>query len=324
MTSGKPIAALPFVLLSGIADACDSFTISGSVADHWSGADTWVGVFRDPPRNGAEAVASTWVSEGEFELEVSCAESVTLIAARKGEVPVAMRMSRSASPPVKLRFAQGLSLTGSVHSDENLPVEGARVSVTRTDEAVRLPESLTTWQSAKEGAFVAGGLAPATYRVSASAEGHIPAELPEVVVVKDAANRVDMQLPKAFYIAGRVIDTTGLAVAAAEIQAADATATSDSEGAFRIGPFRKAQRVYVSARTHLSRSDTAYFLAPMNDVVLTLHDAVELRGSVSNAFTGDLLDDFALAAYAGETRLLTFQDAAGELSAVVSAHTVRS
>ena len=256
---------------------------------------------------------------------------MTLLAVRKGAVPLARRISGSAPAAVDLRFAPGLSLTGSVHSDENLPIGGARVSVTRTDEAeVRLPESLTTWRSSKDGAFVAEGLAPGTYRVAASADGHMPVELPEVVVGEGGANRVDMRLPRAFFIAGRVVDTSGLAVAGAEIHGepstsrgttAGTTPASDSEGAFRIGPFRKGQRVLVSARADLSRSDAAYFLAPMDDLVLTLHDAVEIRGSVSNAFTGELLNDFALKAYGPEVRSFAFRDVAGEFSAAVFWHT---
>ena len=329
--SAKTITALPFVLCSVLADACDTFTISGRVADQGSGLDTWIGVFQDPLAEQAEPVESTWVDAGEFELEVPCAESVTLLAVRKGVVPLARRISGSAPTAVDLRFAPGLSLTGSVHSDENLPIGGARVSVTRTDEAeVRLPESLTTWRSSKDGAFVAEGLAPGTYRVAASADGHMPVELAEVVVGEGGANRVDMRLPRAFFIAGRVVDTSGLAVAGAEIHGepsmsggttAETTATSDSEGGFRLGPFRKAQEVLISARADLSRSDAAYFPAPMDDLVLTLHDAVEIRGSVSNAFTGELLNDFALKAYGPEVRSFAFRDAAGEFSAAVFWHT---
>ena len=317
--------------LGEIVDACDTFTISGRVADQGSGLDTWIGVFQDPLANRAKPVESTWVDAGEFELEVPRAESVTLLAVRKGAVPLARRISGSAPTAVDLRLAPGLSLTGSVHSDKNLPIDEARVSITRIDEAeVRLPESLTTWRSSKDGAFVAGGLAPGTYRVAASADGHMPVELPEVVVGEGGANRVDMRLPKAFFIAGRVVDTSGLAVAGAEIHGesstsrgttAGTTPASDSEGAFRIGPFRKGQRVRVSARANLLRSDAAYFLAPMDDLVLTLHDAVEIRGSVSNAFTGELLNDFALKAYGPEVRSFAFRDAAGEFSAAIFCHT---
>ena len=315
----KLIAALPFVLCSGLADACDTFTISGRVADHGSGGVTWIGVFENPVTDRAEPVESTWVEQGEFELEVPCAESVTLLAVRKGAVPLARQIVGSVPTAVELRFGSGLSLTGSVHSDENLPIGGARISVTRIAEtAVRLPKSLTTWRSSKDGAFVAGGLVPGTYRVAATADGHVSAE---VVVGGGGANRVAMRLPRAFFIAGRVVDTSGLAVAGAEIQAARATGTSDSDGAFRIGPFRKAQRIYVSARADLRRSDAEYVLAPMGDLILTLRHAVEIRGSVSNAFTGEPLDDFALAAYDGEIRSFAFRDAAGEFSAVVPAHT---
>ena len=328
--SAKMIAALPFVLCSVLADACDTFTISGRVADQGSGLDTWIGVFQDPLADQAEPVESAWVDAGEFELEVPCAESVTLLAVRKGAVPLARRIPGSAPTAVDLRFAPGLSLTGSVHSDENLPIGGARVSVTRTDEAeVRLPESLTTWRSSKDGAFVAEGLAPGTYRVAASADGHMPVELPEVVVGEGGANRVDMRLPRAFFIAGRVVDTSGLAVAGAEIHGQPGAATvgrrttgaSDSDGAFRIGPFGKGQRFLVSARADLLRSDAAYFVAPMDDLVLTLHHAVEIRGSVSNAFTGELLNDFALKAYGPEVRSFAFRDVAGEFSAAVFWHT---
>ena len=316
------IVALPFVFCCGLADACDTFTISGRVADQGSGGVTWIGVFEDPATDGAEPVESTWVEQGEFELEVPCAESVTLLAVRKGAVPLARQIVGSVPTAVELRFVSGLSLTGSVHSDENLPIGGARISVTRIAETpVRLPKSLTTWRSSKDGAFVAGGLVPGTYRVAATSDGHAPAELAEVVVGEGGPARVAVRLSRAFFIAGRVVDTTGLAVAGAEIHAARATGASDSEGAFRIGPFRKAQRVYISARADLRRSDAEYVLAPMDDLILTLRHAVEIRGSVSNAFTGETLDDFVLAAYDGETRSFAFRDAAGEFSAVVPAHT---
>ena len=331
--SAKPIAVLPFVLFSGLADACDTFTISGRVADQGAGQDTWIGVFQDPLAEGAEPVASAWVGAGEFELVVPCAESLEFLAMRKGAVPQARRISGSAPTAVDLRFAPGFDLAGSVHSDENVPIGGARVSVTRTDEAaVRLPESLTTWRSSKNGAFVAEGLAPGTYRVAASADGHMPVELAEVVVGEGGANRADVRLPKAFFIAGRVFDTSGRAVAGAEIRGEPSgmdpgttegeTAASDSEGGFRLGPFGKGQRVLISARADLSRSDAAYFQAPTHDLVLMLHHAVEIRGSVSNAVTGEPLDEFAMKAYGGgESRSFPFRDAAGGFSAAVFWHT---
>lgn len=216
MLSAKPIAALLFILCSGLADACDTFTISGRLADQGAGRDTWIGVFQYPLAERAEPVASAWV-EAEFELMVPCAESVTLLALRKGAVPLAGRISGSVPTAVELRFVPGLSLAGSVHSDENLPISGARITVTRVDEAeVRLPESLTTWRSSSDGAFVAGGLVLGTYRVVASADGHMPSEL-DVVVEEGRASRIDVRLPRAFFIAGRVVDTSGTAAVGAEI-----------------------------------------------------------------------------------------------------------
>ena len=326
MLSARPIAALPFILCSGFADACDTFTISGHLADQGSGRDTWIGVFQYPLAEGSEPVASAWVA-AEFELEVPCAESLTFLALRKGAVPLARRISGSTPTAVELRFAAGLSLTGFVHSDEILPIGGARVSLRRIDEAeVRLPESLTTWRSSRDGAFVAGGLVPGTYRVAASADGHMPSEV-DVVVSEGHANRIDVRLPRAFFIAGRVVDTSGTAAVGAEVHGepssldggitAETTATTDSDGVFRLGPLRKGQRILVSARADLWRSDVAYFAAPVEDLVLTLHQAVEIRGSVSNAFTGQLLDDFALKAYGPEVRSFAFRDAEGEFSAAV-------
>ncbi|MCY3837894.1 MAG: carboxypeptidase-like regulatory domain-containing protein, partial [Gammaproteobacteria bacterium] len=326
MACAKPIAVLPFVLCSGLVDACDTFTISGRVSDQGFDRDTWIGVFQDPLADPAEPVASAWV-DTEFELEVPCAESMTLLAMRKGAVPLTRRISGPPPTAVHLRFTPGLSLTGSVHYDENIPIGGARVSVTRINEAeVRLPESLRTWRSSRDGAFVAGGLTPGTYRVAASADGHIPSEL-DVVVGEGGANRVDIRLPKAFFIAGRVVDTSGSAAVGAEIHGESSgmdretpektTATTDSEGVFRLGPFRNRQRILVSARADLSRSDAAYFAAPIEDLVLTLHHAVEIRGSVSDALTGHLLHDFALKTYGPEVRSFRFRDAAGEFSAAV-------
>jgi len=316
-----------------LADACDTFTISGRVADQGSGGDTWIAIFQDPRADQAVPVASTWAHGGEFELEIPRAESVTLLAVRKGAVPLARRISGSVPTAVDLRFAPGLSLTGSVHSDEDFPINEAWISVTPTDEAeVRLPESLTTWRSSKDGAFVAGGLMPGNYRVAASADGHIPVELAEVVVGEDGANRVDISLPRAFFISGRVVDTSGLAVAGADIHAepssmdrgttAGTAGASDSEGAFRLGPFRKAQEILVSAQAGLSRSETAYYVAPMDDLVLTLHHAVDIRGSVSDAFSNELLNDFAVHAYgSGDSRSFAFQGATGEFAASVFWHT---
>jgi len=324
--SAKSITALSFILCSGLADACDTFTISGRVADQDSGVDTWIGVFEEPLADQAVPVESMWIDAGEFELEVPCAESVTLLAMRKGAVPLAKRISGSAPTTVDLRFAPGLSLTGSVHSDEDLPISGARVSLTRIDDVeVRLPESLTTWRSSNGGAVVVDGLAPGTYRVAASADGHM-ATLAQVVVGRDAANRIDIRLPRAYFLSGRVVDTSGSTVAGAEIDAAGATAASDSDGAFRIGPFRKGQRVTLTARANLSRSDTTDFLAPMDDLVVTLHHSVEIRGSVSNAFTGESVNDFALEAFGvyhlgDEVRSFAFRDAAGRFSALIAGNT---
>ena len=331
--SARPIAALPFVLCWGLADACDTFTISGRVAVQGSGEDTWIAVFRDPLAEHEEPVESAWIDAGDFEVEVPCFESVTLVAVQEGAVPLARRISGFSPAVVELRFTPGLSLIGSVQSDENLPIDGARVSVTRIDDAeVRLPESLTTWRSSKDGAFVAGGLAPGTYRVAVAANGHMPVELPEVVVVEGAANHLDIRLPRAFFLAGRVVDTSSQAVPGAEVRGEPSdmdlgrtereTVASDSEGGFRLGPFGKGQRVLISARADLSRTDAAYFQAPTDDLVLTLHDAVEIRGSVSNAATGESLDEFAVKAYgSGESRYYQFRDAAGGFSAAVFWHT---
>lgn len=321
------ITALSFVLCSGLADACDTFTISGRVVGQGADLDTWIGIFQGRPTDRAEPVGSAWADAGEFELDVPCGEGVVLLAAQKGAVPLAKSIPRSKPTTVELRFAPGLSLTGSVRTDQNLPISGARITVTRIDEAeVRLPESLATWRSSSDGTFVAGGLVLGTYRVIASADGHMPSEL-DVVVEEGRASRVDVRLPRAFFIAGRVVDTSGTAAVGAEIHGepsimdggvtAETTATTDSDGVFRLGPLRKGQRILVSARADLWRSDAAYVAAPIEDLVLTLHQAVEIRGSVSNALTGQLLDDFALKAYGPEVRSFAFRDAEGEFSAAV-------
>ena len=62
--SAKLIAALPFVFCCGLADACDTFTISGREADQGSGGVTWIGVFENPVTDRAEPVESTWVEQG--------------------------------------------------------------------------------------------------------------------------------------------------------------------------------------------------------------------------------------------------------------------
>ena len=84
MMSARLIAVLPFVLCSGLADACDTFAISGRVADQGSGGDTWLGVFQDVPADRGVPVESAWVDAGEFELEVPCAESWAFPGSNRG------------------------------------------------------------------------------------------------------------------------------------------------------------------------------------------------------------------------------------------------
>ncbi|MCY4011287.1 MAG: carboxypeptidase-like regulatory domain-containing protein [Gammaproteobacteria bacterium] len=305
------VAFLPIAAIGGDAPSRVHGVVSGLGSEH----ETWIGVFSDPVAPGVEA--TSWIrAEGDrFEVEVPHSGAVTLVGVARNALPVLKRVSPGdRHTEVSMEFSPGAMLSGVAVSDaDGTPLEDVVIRVTAVDGGgLELPEPvLPRWISDDEGRFHAGGLEPGRrYVVRAEADGYVPTESSDLQV--DAGVDLEIRLVPGFHAGGWVVDRAGLPVAAAEVRVfgeanlLDSVRT-DGVGWFHVGPFAAGRVVDVLARSDAGgTARPARVDGPRDDLVLVLHGAVTVTGSVHDADTGERVDGFSLTALHDGQTLRTY------------------
>ena len=293
-----------------------------------------------------------------------------LVAVAKDRVPLAIPFpTGEQGRQLELRLSQGLALEGSVRSEDGAPLRGVTIRAVRADTVVHdtlgragfavslqdatveirtddgrvvtVPAAVRpTWDTDRHGAFRVAGLVAGRYLVEATAAGHVPV-LREAAVRESGANRLDVVLQEAFFVAGHVVDEAGAPVAGAAVSAdwrqpheagagrhesvvrssrRRTTVATGDDGSFRLGPFEAGPTLPVfatSAESGSSRRQEA--TAPFDGLVLQLRRHV-VRGRVVDAATGDPLRGFRVHANRNG-RMRTTSHADGRFETVVDPDT---
>ena len=199
---------------------------------------------------GADARNTEWtlVESGQFELPASPVVLAGLVAVAKNRVPLAIPFPMGEQGrQLELRLSQGLTLEGSVRSEDGVPLGGVTIRAVRADTvvhdilgkagfavslqdtkveigannggAIEVPPAVRpTWETDRHGAFRIAGLVVGRYLVEATAAGHVPV-LRETTIRKSGVNRLELLLQEAFFVAGHVVDQAGAPVAGAAVSA---------------------------------------------------------------------------------------------------------
>lgn len=262
------------------------------VVGHPAGKHVWLGVF------GEDGKASSWtrVTDGRFEVRLDPRVS-TLMAICKNRVPAVFALPVGPRPAtVEMRLVRGLSLDGVVRSDEGRRLGGAAIRVLRSETfGIEVPAEVSPrWEASATGAFSIFGLQPGLHDIEVTVAGHIPTILRDVAVREagdEGGNHVEVEVPRAFFVRGRVFDEEGQPVSGAPVTAATPSDEShagatDADGKYRVGPFPRGQAATVWAgSTALGTTKRHRVVAPRDGLGLVLRRRV-VRGQVTDAMTG--------------------------------------
>ena len=246
-------AALASLFLAS-ANAEPARTLRGSVEGGEEGESVWIGVF------GNEAAEGNWTQAtgANFEVALPPSERATLLVVSKNRVPRTVAVGGGSPTTVALRLAPGLALAGTVRSEDGTRLANAEVSIepAETDALAVPPRAAPIWRSNRRGEFELGGLRPGRHSITLKAEGHVPRTLKDVEVRQGATNRIEAELSIGYFIAGLVVNGDGDPVAGVDVVAdgrywgAPRTRTKTGEdGAYRLGPLPRGERVSVFARS---------------------------------------------------------------------------
>ena len=280
------IGAVLASLLLASANAEPARMLRGSVEGGEQGEPVWIGVF------GGDAAQGSWTQAtgANFEVALPPDERATLLVVSKNRVPRAVTVGSGSPTTVALRLAPGLALAGTVRSEDGTRLANVEVSVEpdETDGLAVPPPAAPLWRSDRRGEFEVGGLRPGRHDITLTAEGRVPRTLEYVQVREGEANRIEVNLPIAHFIAGRVVDSDGAAVAGVDVVADESgrrTKTKSGEdGGYRLGPFPRGERVRLFARSP-GRGSTLH-----HDGVLVPRDGVDLVFR-QYAIVGRLVDE---------------------------------
>ena len=291
------IGAVLALFVAASANAEPARTLRGSVEGGQDGEPIWVGVF------GEEAAEGSWTEAtgASFEVALPPGEPATLLVVSKNRVPHKLAVGTGSPAPVALRLAAGLELAGTVRSEEGAPLADAEIAIEAAEsDGFEVPSiAAPRWRSDRRGRFRIGGLQPGSHVVTLTAEGHVPLTLEDVQVREGTAvNRIEAELPVAHFIAGRVVDGNGAPVAGVDVHVFrldENSTTTNVDGAYRLGPFRRGDRVVVFAHTP-ERGSTALhnaIMAPRDGLVLVFR-RLAILGRLVDETTGASVRKFRL------------------------------
>jgi hypothetical protein len=236
----------------------------------------------EPSSNGTSTACTSSDARGEFVLDVASALPISLFASHPGYVP-ALRAASDSSTAIVLTLEEGgAAITGTVLDAEGGPIAGAEL---RASDLGELQVALGV--SDASGRFRVDA-APGAARLHARADGYAE----QWRNVSAPVGGLELRLVAASAIVGRTIAEDTLdavagvlvsAVGADGFGSAHAEARTGEDGTFRLNGVRPG-RHSVWAVSDRWRSDEHAVVLELGQetepVVLTLHRATDLRGSI--------------------------------------------
>ncbi|MCY3883404.1 MAG: carboxypeptidase-like regulatory domain-containing protein [Gammaproteobacteria bacterium] len=335
----------------------ETSTIEGRiVSDHADAELIWLGVFVGSVEQEIEAWSWTSVAATQFSLEIPDAEDdITLVALRKNFVPITTLLTPEVrASEITLEFESGQVLSGLVLSTDGIAVPDALLKVRRLDgSSIQIPsEAELEWTTNEDGTFSIGGLVESSYDVHVELT-HAPKES-FVIRIKDGEeNHQDLVLTDAYHVKGRVVDHAGEGVVGATVNSFldpilwkdpsgnvvlgaemseairihgsvwghlsnDPRTTSDSTGAFQMGPFVYGQGLEMSA-SHKDGGSTSEIkvFSGNHEISLILSKTVDVFGTVVDAETGAPIEQFTLEVRGRANSEFPHSESGGRVSAQV-------
>lgn len=286
----------------------ESVTLNGRIeASEDQTHSVWIGVFELPILPGAEALSWTEVNSTEFSLTVPNVNELQIVALRKGFLPLSLQINpRLANARVDLEFQRGNTLEGIVLSTDHIPIANAVLRLYREDlPSIQIPNKFS-WKSDADGQFKIGGLAgSAKYQLHVSArrvrEGMFAVQMP-----RNGNHHQDLRLSNAYFVQGRVVDLDGVRIQAATVsrkltheqwRELPLTTSTNGAGKFQMGPFPGNKEIWLRARhDEHGSSKKLQTTSGELELELILRGLVQVVGTVIDASTGALIDDFKLEA----------------------------
>lgn len=336
----KPISqaiSLILLLLTLQIHGADTVTLQVRIdSTETSSIDVWIGVFATPLNSGDKALGWAHFESVEFELTVPNVEEAQLVVLRKDFLPLLQTVQPSvADDPIELSFEEGVTLTGTVLSTDNVPIEGALLRLERGDlPEVQIPHlRYFNSSSDSDGRYTIGGLSIGhVYSVKAR-HRNVPDETFNVEISTNENHSQDLRLSNAYMVLGRVLDTERNRVQEATVVATitdndwmlrnSLEDTSDSSGEFRLGPFERNTDLWLSA-THEERGSTrrVHAISGEHSAELILASLIPVTGVVIDETTGESINDFTLAAVRADgTSNHPHSNTDGKISALVDRDT---
>ena len=271
------------------------------------------------PAGGPRGISQVTGPDGSFRLESlpAISSGVALEASRSGFVaalrPGLTWKTGQALHGIELVLRVGQTARGKVVDAETKPVAGAEIRVAAADRRgggrgffrARPTDTKPDAVTGADGSFSVSGLQEGRYQVTATHEGFAPASEPSLPIPqKDGAVWPPIVLSRGASVAGVVVDEQSAPIAGAVVAtlaqgAEPQSASTDGQGAFRIGdlPRGRALMLGVSAPGYAPSGQGATPPAETLRIVLTRSGTI--RGRVVDAVTGDPVTEFTLSRTAG-------------------------
>ncbi|MYD45614.1 MAG: carboxypeptidase regulatory-like domain-containing protein [Gammaproteobacteria bacterium] len=305
------LVVFPFVMQAQFGLAR---TINIEVAvEGYEGDGYWVGLFTHPITTDSSPNLWQHSESTETTLQISDQEDVVLVALQKGSVPLYQRIEPSSREiNVELQFQKGKSLQGEVLSADGFQIEGATISINHLEglRPHQYPDTfIADWPSSQRGTFSIAGLKTGTYEIQITPRVGLPEELLELVIIEEEPEiKVEnLQLQNVYFISGEVVNEENETVNEAEIIATEwndglvsIQTSTDETGSFSVGPFVKDKSIWVEAQVlDSSFSNVQEVVAGQTDVKLTLRKLLNLKGTVVEKATANLVQKFTVSALSG-------------------------
>jgi hypothetical protein len=270
-------------------------------------------------------------ASGRYELHVpQRITEVIVVAHAKGFAPARstvtnLRSERVAIAPLALRA--GIQIAGHVVGTLREPISGATVMSAPEAQAgdtahlCSHPQTITN----ASGDFTLDGLEPGMHSVSVAKEGFAVKEVDGINLDEShPMRRLTLELSSATFLTGRVVDSDGSPIRAAVLMGQPRPhikiqAISDATGEFRLGPFERGARVYLtSSAVGFGTTQTDDVISPMKSMVVRLSRNGSLRGQAVDEETRKVLTAFRVSfhprggwAATGSPGTRSFQSPAG-------------
>lgn len=292
----------------------------------------WVGVVDEDDAD--QVIQWSHQSSRDFDIEYSVSGGNPIVVVLKRDfVPIIRSLPTDVlTDGISVEFSEGESLSGSVVSAKDGSVISEGLVTLQFDETrnIPLPEDIPVfaWELAEDGTFEIRGLPLGEHTVSVLAPGFMPADQTVIVEPENEPQTLQFQLAKAEYIHGRLVDykyrsrvegTLDVSVSPPESQTMEFQTEFDNSRNFILGPFAEDAVVKLVAHTsNQMRSHPIEVTVPTEQLVIYVHQWIQVIGTVQDQHTGEPITNFAVIIDGGYEDVTDVTDTNGQFNVEIS------